>query len=137
MDCERWGGPVFIGTTALLAFLDGVLGATIIAGAGSVLVYKYVCKLMNRAPAAIYAHKESEYKAQLLEIKDKKQREKYSKKVTKDLEELAKMRAMDDNARREAVKLIALGAFVCPIAGLAAAAAFESISRAKRRQVKI
>jgi len=136
MDYDKLGGSLFVGTTVLLAFLDGVLIPMIIAGGGSVLLYKYICKLMDRAPEAIYNQKENEYRKTLLAIKDKGQREKFSKQMSKDLEELARIRTMDDNARKEAAKLIGIGAFIFPIAGLAAAAAACAISRDERVLIK-
>ena len=134
MDCDKWGGPVFIGTTALIAFLDGMLIPMAVAGVGSFFAYKYLCKLMDRSANAIYAKKEKEHKEQLMSITDPKQREKYAKKIKKDLEELSGFSVMDNKARNEAAKLVGIGTYICPPAAIAALAAAAVVSHMKNKK---
>lgn len=113
------GGWFFIGTTAVLAAMDGALLATLIAAGIGVVTFAVLCRQAT-APGELNAKKrEEELRSMVLACKSKEMRKEMEKAVEADLAELKKARESGQHGAREVSKIAAIGVFACPAIAVA------------------
>ena len=128
------GGWWFVGGTCALAALNGALLPMLAAAGAGWAATKFVGNLMEGPVNEIYSKTESDMRARVDGIKDKELRAKAERQLKKDLESLARTRAIDDAGRREAAKIAGVGVFAAPAAAVLAGVAVLATREARRRK---
>jgi Zn-dependent membrane protease YugP len=113
------GGWIVVGTTALLAAMDGALLATLAAADVGVAMFAVLCRKAT-APGELNAkRREEELRSMILACKSKEMRKEMEKAVEADLTELKKARELGQHGAREVSKIAAIGVFACPAISVA------------------
>jgi hypothetical protein len=102
-----------------MAFLDGVLGLMLLGVGFSWLVYVWLRADLNRITQSIHCHREAEERRAIEVITDPAERKQAEKQLNRNLKTIATQRDMETHALGEMSKLVGIGTFAFPPAGIA------------------
>jgi len=112
-------GCIFIGTTLILAAFDGALLGLLIATGFGLATYSIFCKLFKKSSEAIFKREKRKLENIVFTEPDDKKRRQLEQDLKHDLKKLEEKKNIDEWGRKHAAKLVSLGAFAWPVAGVA------------------